>query len=118
MALRVSRMERLMARRLGLKRRSLDQQVHRVRRELPKPVRKDIMDLAQANHLSGNPRLARQIDRRAMARAERRVRGFLTGPTLKERRITQRLSWRAGLLFNLIGFFALVVGVLFWQGLI
>jgi hypothetical protein len=115
---RVARLEKVMARRMGLRRQGLEGQLCRVRRELPAPVRRDIAALVRAQSLAGNPRIARQLDRRALVEADRRTRAFLTGSALDERRVTDRLRRRAGLLANLGLFAALLAGFLDWQGLI
>ena len=118
MAARAARLERLVSRRMRTRRDGLNGQVRRLRRELPPEVQRDLRAVAQAQVVSGHPRIAKQIDRGAMARAEARVRAFLTGPVLRERRVTRRLRWVGGLLLNLAIMGAGIVGVALWRGLI
>jgi len=117
-ARRVSRTERLVGCKMGLRHAPLAQQAKRLRRELPVSVHRDMMLLAQSQHLSGHPRIARQIDPRAVAQAEKRTRRFLMGPALHAQRLTRRLRWRGGLVLNLMLFAAGLVCVLLWRGLI
>ncbi len=101
MARRVARVERLLARRMGLKRGSLALRVKRARGALPDDVRRDLMALVAARKGAGHPKIARQIDARAMAEAERRVTRFLNGPVLRDRRMRRRVRWTAAMVLNL-----------------
>lgn len=116
-ARRVSRLERLMARHMGMRRGDLSVQMRRARRGLPGAVRRDMAALVEARHLSGHPRIARQLDRRALAQAERRARGWLTGPAPRRARETRRLRWRGTLVFNLALVGGALAGFARWQGL-
>ncbi|WP_370311061.1 hypothetical protein [Sagittula sp.] len=101
MVRRVARVERLLARRMGLKRGSLALRVKRARGALPDDVRRDLMAMVAARQGAGHPKIARQIDARAMAEAERRVTRFLNGPVLRDRRMRRRVRWTAAMVLNL-----------------
>ncbi len=114
--LRVTRLERLFARRMGVRKGDLVLRVKRLRGALPEAVRRDALALAKARHLSGHPKIAKQMDARALARTERRVRDWLTGPVLRERRVTRRLRWTGALVLNLALMGAGLAGLFFYVG--
>lgn len=59
----------LMAERLRIKGRSLDAQIHKSGRRLPRRIKRDAAFVAQANTLIANPKLARMVDVAAVRRA-------------------------------------------------
>lgn len=114
--LRVGRLERLFARRMGVRKGDLVLRVRRLRGALPADVRRDALELARARHLSGHPKIARQLDARALARTERRVTDWLRGPVLRERRVTRRLRWTGALVLNLALLGVGLAGLFFYAG--
>ncbi|EBA07102.1 hypothetical protein SSE37_12931 [Sagittula stellata E-37] len=118
MARRVARLEGLLARRMGLRRGPLALRVKRARGALPEAVRRDLLALAAARQGAGHPKIARQIDARAMAQAERRVARFLKGPVLRERRVTRRVRWKAARVLNLALIALGAMWFAMWRGLV
>lgn len=98
---RIARLERLIGRRMGARSGALALRVKRLRGALPDTVREDALALVRARHLSGHPRIARQLDARGLAARERRVTRWLRGTVLQERRVTARLRWLFGVLVSL-----------------
>lgn len=114
----VRRLESILSRQLGLSSGPLALRAVRSRRILPKEVRRDLMAVAQAQHLSGHPKIARQIDRREVRNAYRRAIGFLRGPGMDDIRRGRRLNAAGALAGNLLTVFALVFLVLWWRNFI
>ncbi|KUF12176.1 hypothetical protein AVJ23_00100 [Pseudoponticoccus marisrubri] len=112
----MDRLERLMARRLGLTRGHLAERAEQARRLLPAEVRRDLLDVAEAAHLAGHPRIAPQIDRRAVRRAHDRAVAHLTGPGPRERRRILHSRALGALLGRLALVAAGVAGLLLWRG--
>lgn len=67
----------LMAERLRVRGTSLDAQLRKAGRQLPKAVRRDGAYLAQAATLARNPKLARMVDETRADRAHERVVQYL-----------------------------------------
>lgn len=109
------KLEKLLGRQLGLNSGPLATRVIRGRRFLPKDVRKDLLFVAEAEHLSGNPRIARQIDRSQVRAAYRRSIWHLRGPATREVRKGRMLGALGGLVTNLVLVFVLVLAVLSWR---
>ncbi len=115
---RVKRLERLIGRELGLSSGDLRTRVARARRKLPDAIKRDLLQVAEAAHLAGHPRIAPQIDRRAVDRAYARAVAHLTGPETADIRKSRRLGAAGALAVNLIVIFCLVLGVLVWRNLL
>lgn len=115
---RVRRLERALARQLGLRRGGLDVRARRARRQMPRAVARDLLAVAEAAHLAGNPRIARTQDQSALRAAEGRVVAWLHGGGAADQRRGRRLGWLGALAVNLWLVAALVAGVLVWRGLL
>lgn len=115
---RVKRLERLLGRELGLSSGDLPTRVARARRKLPRAIKQDMLKVAEAAHLSGHPRIAPQIDRRAVDKAYGRALMHLRGPEMADLRKGRWLGAVGALTVNLFLVFALVFGVLVWRSLI
>lgn len=103
--------------RLGIRARSLDNQVRRAGRLLPAAIRRDAQFLVQARFMLQNPKLARMNDPTRCDQASRNVTGFLQTIDPKLRRSNRRFSMAAAIALNLLVVMALVVVVLRWRGL-
>lgn len=112
------RLENLLGSQLGLSSGSLALRALRARRILPKEVRRDLLAVAEAQHLSGHPKIARQIDRKEVRSAYRRAIGFLRGPGMDDIRRGRRLNAAGALVGNLLTVFVLVFLVLWWRNFI
>lgn len=58
----VEEISALLTKKLGLRARTFQAQVHKARRFLPRALRRDLIYLAQAESLADNPKLHRMID--------------------------------------------------------
>ncbi len=105
-------------RHLGVKGRTLAQQVKRAGRRLPRRVRADARLLSEAEAVAGHPRLLRQLDQAQLDRALQDLTTHLAGIDRAEARRTRILSMLAGIAFNMILLFAAVVVLLRMRGAI
>lgn len=105
-------------RHLGVKGRSLAHQVRRAGRRLPKRVRAQAALLGQAEAVSGNPRLLRQLDEARVAQACEELSAHLAGIDRAEIRRGRILSILAVLAFNFILIFVAFVVFLRMRGTI
>lgn len=111
-------LRRLFGERLGLRGDSLAAQVRRAGRSLPRHIRRDADYLTQVEAMSRNPRLARRVDPRRSAGAQRSVALWLRQIDPRERARTRLINIAALVAFNLLAVFGLVVFVLVRRGLI
>lgn len=102
--------------RLGLRGGSLDRQVRRAGRGLPRAIAREARYLAQAESLAANPRLWRQVDPVRLQAAHRIVCDHLRGIDPRERRKTRIIGVASSAAFNLLAVTALVLVVLVWRG--
>lgn len=107
------KLEQLMGRELGLTSGSLVTRATRARRRLPKHIKEDLRNVAEAEHLSQHPRIAPQIDRKKVGKSYKRALFHLRGPGPSEQRKTRIIGAGAALAFNLILVFALVIGAMY-----
>ena len=112
------RLEALMSRRLGLSRGTLATRVARSRKMLPDTVRQDLMVVAEAEHFAGHPRLAPQINRKAVRSSYKRAAGYLRGPEVDDLRRGQWLGVAGSLMANLLILFVMIFLLLWWQNLL
>lgn len=107
-----------MGQHLGLSRGPLAVRVARSGRLLPRPIRQDLLAVAEAQYLSGHPRLAPQIDRAAVRSAYKRAIWHLRGPEMDDIRKGRRLGALGALAANLLIVFAMVIVVLWWRNFV
>ncbi|WP_210527152.1 hypothetical protein [Rubellimicrobium arenae] len=103
---------------LGVRGRTLGQQVRRAGRRLPRALRTDALFLARAEEMARHPRLARLVDPRQVAKAEGRVASHLRSLDPVQARRHRRLDWLATAGFYILSTAALIVAVLWWRGFI
>lgn len=109
---------KLMAEKLRVKGRSLDVQLRKAGRRLPKKLRRDVENLLEAQQLIGNPKLARQVDVEAISEGSGRVIGHLQTLDPWERFKDRWLGILGAISLALIVTFILVVYVLWKRGLV
>ena len=103
---------------LRVKGATLDKQIHRAGRLLPRRIRAEAAFLVQANLLVQNPKLARMIDPGRVQRAHDAVATYLRGIDPKDR-LKGRLLNIAGIVaFNFLLIGGLVVAYLVWRGIV
>jgi hypothetical protein len=108
----------LMATKLRVKGASLERQLQKAGRRLPKKRRQDIENLLEAQQLMGNPKLERMVDMTAISEGSGRVIGHLQTLDPWERFKDRWLGILGAIALALIVTFILVVYVLWKRGLV
>lgn len=115
---RTEEVRRLLHERLRIGGRSLDAQLPRARRVLPRAVMREARYLAQAAALAGNPKLLRMIDDTKLARAHVIVVDHLKTIDPGYQRRTRILNTTGIIALNLLIIGSALIGVLIWRGFI
>ena len=113
---RVSRIEKLLAEKFGIKGVGLEQGLRKAGRRLPRRVRSDARIVVEAGRLSQHPRLARQLDRTRFQDAADRVTAHLKAIDVADRHKGAAISVLAGMAFNLLLLGVLLVAFSAWRG--
>lgn len=114
----VAEVREMMASRLRVRGRTLEAQVRKAGRLLPKPVRRDATFLAQAATLMEHPKLSMMVDADKAAKAHARVTEFLAGIDPKDRAKGKLLNWLGTMAFACIALFVLAIWILVDRGVI
>ncbi len=85
----------LLTERLRIKGRTLEAQIHKSGRRLPRKIKRDASFIAKAEGLSQNPKLVRMVDAAAVEKAGRRVVEHLLEIDPKEA-LKDRILWALG----------------------
>jgi hypothetical protein len=107
----------LFAEKLKANGKTLEQQVAKARRQLPRNVARQAKYLAEAERLIKNPRLARMINIDAVARAHDVVAAHLRSIDPARRRKERLLNFAALVALYVLVAAAVVIGFSWWQGL-
>lgn len=107
-----------LAEKLRVRGRSLEVQIRKARRHLPRYVRKEAAYLAKVLALTRNPKLARTIDHRRAQAAHDTILRYLRSVDFAQARRTALLNFLASLAFGLLSTLVLVVFLLWARGLI
>jgi hypothetical protein len=110
--------QELLRKKLDVRGRTLGESLQKSGRLLPRWLQQQGEVLAEAEMKVVHPKLARQIDIRAVERAHRSMVTHLKTIDPKDRRIGRVLNVLGGLTFNMILFFALLITVLVWRGFV
>ena len=103
----------LLTERFAVKGASLDQQLRRAGRRLPRAVKRDLRRIVEANALIGHPKLARTLDMRQVGRACDNVLQFLRSRNpVAERR--EKWGERLGIASGFVVVLAFVALFLWW----
>ncbi|AXI45396.1 hypothetical protein C1J03_04690 [Sulfitobacter sp. SK012] len=102
--------------RLGIKTDDLAQGLRRAGRRLPRRVRAKAKVLVDAQAMTGNPKLARQVDASTVRVAFDAVTTHLRGIDVRDARNGRRLSLAGAVVFNLLLVLAAFFAWLWWQG--
>lgn len=100
----------LLHQKIGVKSGGLEAKVASAGRRLPKRIRRLAMVVVEAEKVSANPKLARQIDHHALDKAYYEVESYLNDIDVAERRKTKLINFFGLLSFNLLA----VGGLLLW----
>ncbi|TNF23291.1 MAG: hypothetical protein EP318_00960 [Rhodobacteraceae bacterium] len=115
---RKAALAQLMGEKLRVGGGSFEHKLKRAGRLLPRWARRDAARLIEAGQMAGNPRLARQIDVRALDAAQARLTRYLQALDLAERRKTLRINLAAGIAFKILLVAAVFILVARWQALL
>ena len=115
---RTDELRDLLREKLGLSARTLEAQIGKAGRLLPRAVRRDARLVAEARARLQNPRLARMVDVAAAEAAQTRVRDFLKEIDPGERRKTRLIGILAVIAFNVLVVSALLIAILRWRGIV
>ena len=108
----------LIEERLRIRARTLDQQLRKAGRSIPKAVQRDAHYLAQAGALAQNPKLARMIDATKADRAYANVTAYLKTVDPRARRKDTALRIAAVIALNLLLISGAAIWYLWWKGAI
>jgi hypothetical protein len=108
----------LMRERLRVRGSGLEARVASAGRLLPARVRRAALEIAEAEKREANPRLARQNDPAALARAYAEVERHLKAVNPSERRKDAVLGFLGSVALGLLALFAAVLVLLVWRDLI
>ena len=103
---------------LRIRGRTLDQQIKRAGRLLPRKVRAEAKFLAQANLLMQNPKLARMINIDRVAQAHLTVTTYLHSVDPKDRLKGRMLNAAGVIAFNGLLAAGLLIAILVWRGIV
>ncbi|SMO31760.1 hypothetical protein [Paracoccus laeviglucosivorans] len=112
----------LMASRYGGAKRGqqpdLEAMMHKRGGALPRRLRREAMFLTQADRMSGNPKLARQVDFTRLERAHKALTTYLRPLGQGARLQGGFISWASGVVLGLLVLAALAVWIMLQRGLI
>ena len=92
--------------------------VGRAGRALPRRLRTEARYMELAQTMAQHPKLYPLIDLRRVKQADRALRGHVRGRDPGKERTDRLLGQVAGVVFGLLVFFAALVAVLAWRGVI
>ncbi len=104
--------------RLRVRGKSLDAQVRKAGRRLPRRVRQDATYLAQGMAVAGNPKLLRMIDMAKARQAHRNVLAYLESVDFSAQRRNAALNMITSIAFALLVTGVLLLFVLWQRGFI
>ncbi len=111
-----SELSLLLHQKLGVRGGGLEAKLARAGRLLPRRIRADASEIIEAEKREGNPRLARQTDPAALARAYKSVETHLQKIDVADRRRGKILSVLASIAFGLIVVASLLLTYLVQRG--
>ncbi len=114
----VAEVRKLMETRLRVRGKTLDLQVRKAGRRLPRNLRRDATYLAQAATVMHHPKLNRMIDADKATKAHGRLTSYLAGVNPADRVKGMFLAWLGSLAFAFIVVFIIVVTVLVQRGIV
>jgi hypothetical protein len=116
--IQIDEVRALMETRLRVRGKTLDQQVRKAGRLLPRAERREAIYLAQAATVMQHPKLSRMVDQSKAAQAHARVTRFLNTVDPKDRAKGKLLGWLGSLAFGFIVLFMLVIVILVQRGIV
>tara|TARA_R110002167_G_scaffold362650_1_gene582015 strand:- start:13447 stop:13818 length:372 start_codon:yes stop_codon:yes gene_type:complete len=114
----VDEIRQLMETHLRIRGKTLEQQVRKAGRLLPRALRRDATYLAQAATVMQHPKLARMVDRVKATSAHARLAQFLKSVDPKDRAKGRLLAWLGSLAFAFLVGVIITVVVLVQRGIV
>ncbi len=114
----VNEIRSLMETRLRVRGKTLEAQVRKAGRLLPRGLRRDATYLAQAATVMKHPKLVRMVDETTAAHAHGRLLHFLMAVDPKDRAKGRILNWLGSIAFIAIVIFIAVIFVLVQRGIV
>tara|TARA_R110002051_G_scaffold36609_5_gene79311 strand:+ start:3876 stop:4247 length:372 start_codon:yes stop_codon:yes gene_type:complete len=114
----VDEIRKLMETRLRIRGKTLDQQVRKAGRLLPRALRRDATYLAHAATVMQHPKLARMVDGVKATSAHARLALYLTSVDPKDRARGKLLAWLGSLAFGFLVVVIMTVVVLVQRGIV
>lgn len=97
---------------------SLEKQVHRAGRLLPRKIRAEAAVIVQANLLVQNPKLSRIVSADRVGQAHLAVSSYLQAIDPKERAKTRALNYAGFIAFNALLLSGIIITILVWRGIV
>lgn len=97
---------------------TLDAQIRRAGRLLPRKVRREAAFLLQANLLVQNPKLARMISAERVGQAHQAISTYLKSVDPKERARTRLLNYTGFIALNGLLLAGGIIAILIWRGFV
>lgn len=112
------RVAALLEQRLGVRGRTLADKHRKAGRRLPRRVREAVSVLAEAEAMAQNPKLLIRVDEATVTVAYDLAVRHLNGVKRGEQRMNILVGMAASAAFGLLVVAVLVIGVLYWRGMI
>lgn len=109
-------LQKALSDKMGLRGASLERQLRRAGRRLPRRPRRAGAVILGAQDWMAHPKLARILDFSSVNNAFADLHSYLDGLDPKEARKTARLRLVSSIVLNLIALAALIYALLHWQG--
>ena len=116
--IQVAEVRALMETQLRVRGKTLEQQVRKAGRLLPRAERHEAVYLAQAATVMQHPKLSRMVDPSKATRAHERLTTFLKSVDPKDRTKGKVLAWLGSIAFAAIVIFVVAVTVLVQRGIV
>ena len=113
---RINAIEELLSAKFGVKKRGLRKMLSRTGRRLPKAMHGRAEMLLKAQKLAEHPKLSRQIDHRALVKAQKELVAHLEAIDVRDRRKGMLLNLAGDLVFKMLLVGVAFVGWLWWAG--
>lgn len=115
-AAKTETVQQLLTEKFGVRKRDLPKMLRRTGRRLPRGMRARGQVLIKAQALAAHPKLARQVDGPAVARAFEEITAHLRAIDVADRRKGLALSVAGGVAFNILAVCVCFVLWLWWAG--
>lgn len=117
-AARATRLQKGLETAFGVRARTLDKALRRTGRRLPRRLQKQAGIIVEAQGFGGNPKLLRRFDTAALNTAETQVLDYLNGIDRADARLGRILGIAGAMAFNLLLVLGLLVGWMWWTGVV